>query len=72
MIIFNGKKERRNLKKSSSAFINYVYANIDGKFNLKYELFKKDENINHDEFIRSYYDGDYYVYSTNLYDTKKV
>ena len=69
---FQWKEKEEELKeKFPPAFINYVYANIDGKFNLKYELFKKDENINHDEFIRSYYDGDYYVYSTNLYDTKK-
>ena len=65
------EKEEELKEKFPPGFINYLYANINGRFNLKYDLFKKDEDIDHDKFIRNYYDGDYYVYSTNIYETKK-
>lgn len=65
------EKEEELKEKFPAGFIHYLYANINGRFNLNYDLFKEGENIDYDEFIKNYYDGDYFVYTTNIYESKR-
>ena len=69
---FSWSEEIEELEKNfPENFCNYVIANINNKFKFRYHLFEKSEDINHDDFIRNYYDADYKLGEKNYYDARR-
>lgn len=70
---FSWSREKEELyEKFPDNFINFVMANINNKFRFRYNLFKKDIEIDYDSFIRYYYSACSELRRNNIYNTRNL